>query len=140
MAIHSKTNSVVAAAICSFGIFAFVFLVMGRIDSALATPRRWVLNLFTWLPSETSWNLGNLVFALLFGIICAAILGIPTGRFIGERKVASWVTLIILLAAAALMSWLAPLDQWSLLLFAVIVCVTPVIAWLSSPRGGDHDP
>jgi len=140
VAIRGKTNRLATAAVCALGIFAFVFLLMGRIDAALATPRGWALNLFTWVPGELSWNLGNLVYALLFGVICALVVGVPTGLLVGERKVAALVTLTSLLVAAALMAWLAPLDWWSVLLFGVVICVAPIVAWLSSTRRGAHAP
>ena len=140
MAIRGKTNRLATAAVCALGIFAFVFLMLGRIDAALSTQRGWALNLLTWLPSDLSWNLGNLLYALLFGVICASIVGVPTGLLLGDRKVAALVTLFSLLVSAALMSWLAPLDRWSVLLFGVVICVAPVVAWLSSTRQGAHAP
>jgi ABC-type nitrate/sulfonate/bicarbonate transport system permease component len=131
-------NSIVVVA-CAIA-FSFFFLVIGRVESEHHAAFHWTLNLFTSLPGEISWILGNSLYALLLGVLIACDIGIAIGLLMGRWTNAAVVAFLAVLPSVGLMAWLVPDDPWHLLELVVVMCGAPAVAWWSSKLRGQHAP
>lgn len=125
-------RTLITAAVSAILVFAFLFLVLGRIDAALTSPFGWTLNLFASLPSERSWFLGSLLYRFLFGVIAGCVVGFPIGLLVASGRTAAGVALLALLPSISLVAWVVRSDPWLLFSLGVVALTTPAIAWWSS--------
>jgi ABC-type nitrate/sulfonate/bicarbonate transport system permease component len=137
---QAAARSLIVAVPCAILVFALFFEVIRRFESEHHEAFLWVLNLFTSLPSEASWVLGNSLYALLFGVVIACVVGLPIGLLAGHWANAAGTALMALLPSVGLMAWLIRDDPWHLLGLGVATCGAPILAWWSSKLRGQRAP